>query len=160
LASTWDPDLLLEIKVVIDREKIRARGVRLALSPVVDVARDPRWGPIEETFSEYPYLADETGVAAIKGLQGANKADTLARSKVFATLKHLTGHGHLIRLLCTQSASREFDRELKLFGPNIVGSRNSTIPIQSWAPQARQTFIQSIADCSCKALLHFLRVTK
>ncbi len=92
LASTWDPDLLREINSVIARE-IRARGVHLALSPVVDVARDPRWGRIEETFGEDPYLAGEMGVAAVEGLQGINKATSLAPGKVFATLKHLTGHG-------------------------------------------------------------------
>ena len=92
LASSWDPDLLREINAVIGRE-IRARGVHLALSPVVDVARDPRWGRIEETFGEDPYLAGEMGVAAVEGLQGVNKASTLAPGKVFATLKHLTGHG-------------------------------------------------------------------
>jgi beta-glucosidase len=92
LASSWDPDLLRDINVVIGRE-IRARGVHLALSPVVDVARDPRWGRIEETFGEDPYLAGEMGVAAVEGLQGSNKASTLGPGKVFATLKHLTGHG-------------------------------------------------------------------
>lgn len=92
LASSWDPDLLREVNVVIGRE-IRARGVSLALSPVVDVARDPRWGRIEETFGEDPYLAGEMGVAAVEGLQGTNKATTLGSEKVFATLKHLTGHG-------------------------------------------------------------------
>ena len=92
LASSWDPALLREINVVIGRE-IRARGVHLALSPVVDVARDPRWGRIEETFGEDPYLAGELGVAAVEGLQGENKASVLAPGKVFATLKHLTGHG-------------------------------------------------------------------
>jgi beta-glucosidase len=92
LASSWDPDLLREINVVIGRE-IRARGVSLALSPVVDVARDPRWGRIEETFGEDPYLAGEMGVAAVEGLQGTGKVTTLAPGKVFATLKHLTGHG-------------------------------------------------------------------
>ncbi|MEY3833498.1 MAG: hypothetical protein RLZZ130_976 [Pseudomonadota bacterium] len=92
LASSWDPDLLREINVVIGRE-IRARGVSLALSPVVDVARDPRWGRIEETFGEDPYLTAELGVAAVEGLQGTGKVTTLAPGKVFATLKHLTGHG-------------------------------------------------------------------
>lgn len=92
LASTWDPDLLRDINAVIGRE-IRARGVHLALSPVVDVARDPRWGRIEETFGEDPYLAGEMGVAAVEGLQGTSKADRLGPGKVFATLKHLTGHG-------------------------------------------------------------------
>jgi beta-glucosidase len=92
LASSWDPDLLRNINVVIGRE-IRARGVSLVLSPVVDVARDPRWGRIEETFGEDAYLAGEMGVAAVEGLQGTGRVTTLAPGKVFATLKHLTGHG-------------------------------------------------------------------
>ncbi len=64
-----------------------------ALSPVVDVARDPRWSRIEETFGEDPYLVSQLGVAAVRGLQG--DALPLADGKVFATLKHLTGHGQL-----------------------------------------------------------------
>lgn len=75
---------------MIARE-VRAHGTVLALSPVVDIARDPRWGRIEETFGEDPYLCGEMGVAAVIGLQGEGK--TLAPSKVFATLKHMTGHG-------------------------------------------------------------------
>ena len=53
LASSWDPALVREVNSVIARE-IRARGAHLVLSPVVDVARDPRWGRIEETFGEDP----------------------------------------------------------------------------------------------------------
>jgi beta-glucosidase len=90
LASTWDPELVREVDGVVARE-IRARGVTLVLSPVVDVARDPRWGRIEETFGEDPYLVGELGVAAVQGLQG--DALPLADGKVFATLKHMTGHG-------------------------------------------------------------------
>jgi beta-glucosidase len=92
LASSWDPKLLRAVNAVTARE-IRARGVTLALTPVVDVARDPRWGRIEETFGEDPYLVGELGVAAVEGLQGEAKARDLAPGKVFATLKHLTGHG-------------------------------------------------------------------
>jgi beta-glucosidase len=92
LASTFDTNLMRQVNSVIGRE-IRARGVSLVLSPVVDVARDPRWGRIEETFGEDPYLAGEMGVAAVEGLQGVNRARTLGPGKVFATLKHLTGHG-------------------------------------------------------------------
>jgi len=92
LASSWDPDMIRAINVVTARE-IAARGVTLALSPVVDVARDPRWGRIEETFGEDPYLVGEMGVAAVEGLEGAGKPEKLAPGKVFATLKHLTGHG-------------------------------------------------------------------
>ncbi len=92
LASSWDPDLVRQINIVTARE-IRSRGVSIALSPVVDVARDPRWGRIEETFGEDPFLVGEMGVAAVEGLQGTGRARTLAPGKVFATLKHLTGHG-------------------------------------------------------------------
>jgi beta-glucosidase len=92
LASSWDPDMIRRINAVTARE-ISARGVTLALSPVVDIARDPRWGRIEETFGEDPYLVGEMGVAAVEGLEGAGKPETLAPGKVFATLKHLTGHG-------------------------------------------------------------------
>jgi beta-glucosidase len=92
LASSWDPDLVREVNSVTARE-IRARGVHLVLSPVVDVARDPRWGRIEETFGEDPYLVAELGVAAVQGLQGDLVDGYLAEGKVFATLKHMTGHG-------------------------------------------------------------------
>ncbi len=53
--------------------EVRARGVHQVLSPVVDVARDPRWGRIEETFGEDPFLVGEMGVAAVEGLQGVGK---------------------------------------------------------------------------------------
>jgi beta-glucosidase len=92
LASSWDPALVRAVNVVTARE-MRARGVTEALTPVVDVARDPRWGRIEETFGEDPYLVGELGVAAVEGLQGEGKSWDLAQGKVFATLKHLTGHG-------------------------------------------------------------------
>ncbi|MGN6122843.1 MAG: glycoside hydrolase family 3 protein, partial [Sphingomonas oligoaromativorans] len=89
-ASSWDPNLIRSIDTVVAREA-SARGVSLVLSPVVDVARDPRWGRIEETYGEDPYLVGTMGVAAVRGFQG----DTLplGPDKVFATLKHLTGHG-------------------------------------------------------------------
>lgn len=90
LAGSFDRDLVRRVNAVIARE-VRAHGTVLALSPVVDIARDPRWGRIEETFGEDPYLCGEMGVAAVIGLQGEGK--TLAPDKVFATLKHMTGHG-------------------------------------------------------------------
>jgi beta-glucosidase len=90
LASTWDPALLTRVFSVASRE-MRARGATLALAPVVDIARDPRWGRIEETYGEDPYLVSEMGLAAIRGFQGETLP--LAPDKVFVTLKHLTGHG-------------------------------------------------------------------
>jgi beta-glucosidase len=90
LASSWDPQLLTRVFAVAGRE-IRARGVQMVLAPVVDVGRDPRWGRIEETYGEDPYLVGQLGIAAVRGFQG----DTLplGPGKVFATLKHMTGHG-------------------------------------------------------------------
>ena len=94
LASTWDPDLLTRVFTVVARE-IRARGVQLVLAPVVDVSRDPRWGRIEETYGEDPYLVGELGVGAVKGFQGSSTPleSGLDNGHVFATLKHMTGHG-------------------------------------------------------------------
>ena len=90
LASTWDPALIERVMTVAARE-VRARGAFQVLAPVVDVARDPRWGRIEETYGEDPYLAGELGVAAVRGYQGDSLP--LAPGHVFATLKHMTGHG-------------------------------------------------------------------
>ncbi|HEY4369713.1 MAG TPA: glycoside hydrolase family 3 N-terminal domain-containing protein [Steroidobacteraceae bacterium] len=90
LASSWDPELLTRVFSIAGRE-IRARGAQIVLAPVVDVARDPRWGRIEETYGEDPYLVSELGVAAVRGFQGDSLP--LAPGKVFATLKHMTGHG-------------------------------------------------------------------
>ena len=90
LASTFDTELTEKIFAVAARE-MRARGSNLALAPVVDVARDPRWGRIEETYGEDPHLCAEIGLAAIRGFQGTTLP--LAKDKVFVTLKHMTGHG-------------------------------------------------------------------
>ncbi|HZU52043.1 MAG TPA: glycoside hydrolase family 3 N-terminal domain-containing protein, partial [Sphingomicrobium sp.] len=90
LASTWDPALVSRVFGVAAREA-RARGAILVLAPVVDIARDPRWGRIEETYGEDPYLVTQMGLAAIRGFQGDSLP--LAPDKVFVTLKHFTGHG-------------------------------------------------------------------
>lgn len=90
LASTWDPETVEKVFAVAARE-MRLRGSNIALAPVVDVARDPRWGRIEETYGEDPHLCAEIGLAAIHGFQG--RTLPLAKDKVFVTLKHMTGHG-------------------------------------------------------------------
>lgn len=90
LASTWDPNLVERVYEIAARE-IRVRGIHLVLTPVVDVAREPRWGRIEETYGEDPYLVSEMGLAAVRGFQGTSLP--LAEGRVFATLKHMTGHG-------------------------------------------------------------------
>src|SRR5690348_8835330 len=90
LASTWDPDVVSRVFSVAAREA-RARGATLVLAPVVDVSRDPRWGRIEETYGEDPYLVTQMGLAAVRGFQGPTLP--LPADKVFVTLKHFTGHG-------------------------------------------------------------------
>ncbi len=90
LASTWDPALVEKVMSIAALEA-RARGTHEVLSPVLDLARDPRWGRTEETYGEDPYLVSRLGVAAIRGYQGTSR--TLAKDKVFATAKHFAGHG-------------------------------------------------------------------
>jgi beta-glucosidase len=90
LASTWNPELVERVFAAVARE-VRARGAQQVLAPVVDVARDPRWGRFEETYGEDPYLVARLGLAAVRGFQGGGK--TIPADRVIATLKHMTGHG-------------------------------------------------------------------
>ena len=90
LASSWDPQLIEQVYTIAAQE-MRAIGTHQALAPVLDVARDPRWGRIEETLGEDPYLVAELGVAAVNGFQG--RGDGIGKDRVIATLKHLAGHG-------------------------------------------------------------------
>jgi beta-glucosidase len=66
-------------------------GTGQVFTPVLDIARDPRWGRTEETYGEDPYLASRMGVAAITGLQGSTF--TIDRHHVLATAKHFAVHG-------------------------------------------------------------------
>jgi beta-glucosidase len=90
LASTWQPTLFEQIYTHVAKE-VRCRGSQRVLAPVLDVARDPRWGRIEETLGEDPYLVASLGVAAVKGFQGAGPNPDAQH--VITTLKHLAGHG-------------------------------------------------------------------
>jgi beta-glucosidase len=86
LAAAWSPELVQEMTELIRRQMIRT-GIRHALSPVMDVALDPRWGRVHETYGEDPYLAAALSVAFTRGLQG----DDLSRG-VLATGKHFLGY--------------------------------------------------------------------
>ncbi|HET9985759.1 MAG TPA: glycoside hydrolase family 3 N-terminal domain-containing protein [Longimicrobiales bacterium] len=92
LAATFDPDLVERLYAMTAYEA-RVRGTHLALTPVVDLARDPRWGRVEETFGEDPYLVTRMGVAAVRGFQGDAPASYRDGRHVLATLKHFVGHG-------------------------------------------------------------------
>lgn len=87
LASSWDPQLVEDVATVI-RRQMMAVGARHALAPGLDVARDPRWGRVEETYGEDPVLCGTLGAAFVRGLQ----SDDLRRG-VMATGKHFVGHG-------------------------------------------------------------------
>jgi beta-glucosidase len=91
LACSWDPELFEEVYSVVAHE-MRSRGTHHALTPVIDVCRDPRWGRTEETYGEDPYLNGVLSCAAVKGLQGTSTGK-VAENHVAATLKHLVGHG-------------------------------------------------------------------
>lgn len=88
LASTWMPGLAGRMTAEI-RLQLRSTGAHQGLAPVLDVARDPRWGRVEETFGEDPLLASQFGAAYVRGLQG----ESLHDGGVMATGKHFVGHG-------------------------------------------------------------------
>ncbi len=90
LGATFDPDLVERLYAMTAAET-RARGAHQALTPVVDVARDPRWGRVEETFGEDTYLVSRLGVAAVRGFQG--DATFKGKQHLIATLKHYAAHG-------------------------------------------------------------------
>ena len=90
LASTWDPALVKRVFTAAGDEA-GSRGVGQVFSPVLDIARDPRWGRTEETYGEDPYLVSRMGVAAIEGLQGDDFI--IGRHHVMATAKHFAVHG-------------------------------------------------------------------
>ncbi len=90
LGATFDPELVERLYTMTAAEA-RARGTHQALTPVVDVAREPRWGRVEETFGEDPYLVARMGVAAVRGFQG--DASFAGKTRVIATLKHFAAHG-------------------------------------------------------------------
>lgn len=90
LGATFNPVLVEELFTMTALEA-RSRGAHQALTPVVDVARDPRWGRVEETYGEDPYLVARMGVAAVRGFQG--DASFRDKTRVIATLKHFAAHG-------------------------------------------------------------------
>jgi beta-glucosidase len=89
LAATWNPDLAQQTGGVI-AEETRSTGVDMILAPVLDLAREPRWGRVEEDFGEDPYLTGQVGLAYVRGAQGENLASD---HSVIAEPKHFAAHG-------------------------------------------------------------------
>jgi beta-glucosidase len=90
LGATFNPGLV-ELLYAMTAEEARVRGAHQALTPVVDVARDPRWGRVEETFGEDPFLVTQLGMASVRGFQG--DASFQDKKRIIATLKHFAAHG-------------------------------------------------------------------
>jgi beta-glucosidase len=82
MASSWDPNLLLEVAAAIGKET-RSRGIRQLLSPTINIARDPRCGRTEETYGEDPYLTSRMALAYVQGIQAEG---------VIATPKHFAAN--------------------------------------------------------------------
>lgn len=88
-ASTWNEDLIRRMGSAIGQEA-RSQGAHIGYGPVLDIAREPRWSRVEETFGEDPYLTGAMGTAFVRGMQGENVGDG---RHVFSTLKHMAAYG-------------------------------------------------------------------
>ena len=86
MACTWDTELINEMAAAI-RSEIGALRIQQVLAPVLDIAREPRWGRVEETYGEDPYLVASMAKAYIRGIQESDPSE-----KIVATLKHFAGY--------------------------------------------------------------------
>lgn len=91
LGSTWDPDLMKQIGTAVGAEA-RAIGLDQVFAPMLGLARDPRWGRVEESYGEDPYLVSRIGANYIEGLQGMGP-DRFGPNHVIATAKHFVADG-------------------------------------------------------------------
>lgn len=87
-SCSWNPDMVAR-SCAVAAEECRLSGVHWTFSPVLDVARDSRWGRVSEGYGEDPYLTSEMGVAAVRGYQGEDLSDT---TSIAACLKHFVGY--------------------------------------------------------------------
>ena len=103
VGCTWEPELAYEEAKIIGQES-RAVGINSAMSPVVDISRDPRWGRTYENYGEDPYLTSQMGVQYVKGMQDE-------KNGVACIAKHFLGYSESQGGLNT-AATRVNDREL------------------------------------------------
>lgn len=116
LAATWEPELSRQMSAIVGEES-RQVGINSAMSPVIDVSRDPRWGRTYETFGEDPYLVTQFGLGYIEGMQELDARGEVtpehgkAKAGVACIAKHFLGYAETQGgLNC--SAARINDREL------------------------------------------------
>ncbi len=103
-SCTWDPELVEEMSRIIGQES-RSVGITSAMSPVIDIVRDHRWGRVYETYGEDPYLTSQMGIHYIRGMQGDKEHG------VACIAKHFLGYSETQGGLNT-AATRITDREL------------------------------------------------
>jgi beta-glucosidase len=89
LSATWNPTVVEKVGAAIAAEA-RSTGVGMILAPVLDLAREPRWGRVEEDYGEDPYLTGQLGLAYVRGAQGASLSSDRS---VVSEPKHFAGHG-------------------------------------------------------------------
>ncbi|GMQ56377.1 glycoside hydrolase family 3 N-terminal domain-containing protein [Vallitalea sediminicola] len=89
MASSWNEELVKKVAEVIALESSSV-GINQGLAPDLDLARELRWGRVEETYGEDPYLCERLGIAYINGLQGKKQIDD---QHIGATVKHFVAHG-------------------------------------------------------------------
>ncbi len=89
MASSWDPALVEQAQSIAASEA-RAVGVRWTFAPMVDIARDPRWGRIVEGAGEDPFLGARIAAAQVRGFQGQ---DPSSAGRLLACMKHFAGYG-------------------------------------------------------------------
>lgn len=87
--STWNPALIGTMATTIAKEA-RLQGGHIGYGPVLDLAREPRWSRVEETYGEDPFLNSMMGAAMVKGFQGRGIG---TGENVISTLKHFTAYG-------------------------------------------------------------------
>ena len=92
MAASWDPDVIEAAQAVAAREA-RAVGIHWAFAPMVDIARDPRWGRIVEGAGEDPFLGAVVAAAQVRGFQGDRLG---APERIIAGPKHFAGYGYAI----------------------------------------------------------------
>jgi beta-glucosidase len=92
MAAAFDPDLVEQAFTVAAREAASA-GVNWAFAPMLDIARDPRWGRITEGNGEDPYLGSRNAAAAVRGFQGHSNDENASPDRVLACAKHYIGYG-------------------------------------------------------------------
>ena len=132
MASSWDPSLVERAQTVAAREA-SAVGIRWTFAPMVDIARDPRWGRIVEGAGEDPYLGSEIAKAQVRGFQGQNLGSP---DRVIACVKHFAGYG-------AADGGRDYD---SAYIPEVLLHNVYLAPFRAAAEAGAGSFMSAYMD--------------